>query len=79
MSERLERSLLAKVRSARYYIQHGREQAAAHKLESLVHQIRAQSGKQITRAAAADLMHRANVLIDRLTDDDDDDDDRDDD
>ena len=79
MSERLERSLLAKVRSARYYIQHGREQAAAHKLESLVHQIRAQSGKQITRAAAADLMHRANALIDRLTDDDDDDDDRDDD
>jgi pimeloyl-ACP methyl ester carboxylesterase len=79
MSERLERSLLAKVRSARYHIQHGHESAAAHKLESLVHQIRAQRGKEITRAAAADLIHRSNVLIDRLTDDDDDDDDRDDD
>ena len=73
MTERLERSLLAKVRSARYYIQHGREHAAAHKLESLVHQIRALRGKEISRPAAADLIHRANVLIDRLTDDDDDD------
>ena len=78
MTERLERSLLAKVRSARYNIQHGRVQVAAHKLEALVHEIRAQRGKQITRVAAADLMHRANVLIDRLTDDDDNDD-RDDD
>jgi hypothetical protein len=78
MTERLERSLLAKVRSARYYIQHGREHAAAHKLESLIHQIRALRGKEISRPAAADLIHRANVLIRRLSAEDGDDD-RDDD
>ena len=75
ITERLERSLLAKVRTARYSVRHDRNLAAAHKLEAMVHQIRALRGKEISRPAAADLIHRANVLIDRLSDDDDDEDD----
>jgi cell division septation protein DedD len=74
ISEQLEWSLLAKVRAARYSVQHDRYDAAAHKLEALVHQVRAQRGKQITQGAATDLIHRANALIGRLDDDDGDDD-----
>ena len=78
LTQRLERGLLAKVRSARYFVRHDRNHAAAHKLEAMVHQIRALRGKEISRPAAADLIHRANVLIRRLSADDGDDD-RDDD
>jgi hypothetical protein len=70
IAPQLENSLLAKVRGARFSVQHGQYHAAANKLEALVHQVRALRGKKVTRAAAANLIHRANVLIERLSDDD---------
>jgi len=75
MTERLERSLLAKVQAARYFVQHHRYHAAADKLKALIHQVEDERGEQITRAAAADLTHRAKDLVRRLSDDNDDDDD----
>jgi outer membrane protein assembly factor BamD (BamD/ComL family) len=78
MTRRLEWSLLAKVQAARFYVRHDRPHAAAHRLEAMVNQIWAQRGKEISKPAAADLIHQANALIRRLMSDDEDDD-RDDD
>jgi len=69
IGEQLEGSLLAKVRTARLHVQHGREAAAAHRLEALVDQIEEQRGKRISRPAARNLIAQAEAILDRLVDD----------
>jgi hypothetical protein len=69
----LKGSLLAKVGVARVHLQHGREAAAANRLEALVDQIEEQRGKRITYPAARNLIRRAEALIDRLGGDEDED------
>jgi len=74
IGEQLEGSLLAKVRTARLHVQHGREAAAAHRLEALVDQIREQRGKRISHSAARNLIGQAEAILDRLLEADDEDD-----
>jgi hypothetical protein len=69
----LKGSLLAKVGVARVHLQHGREAAAANRLEALVDQIEEQRGKRITYPAARNLIRRAEALIERLGGDEDED------
>lgn len=69
----LKRSLLAKVGVARVHLQHGREAAAANRLEALVDQIEEQRGKRISYPAARNLIRRAEALIERLGGDEDED------
>ena len=68
----LKGSLLAKVGVARVHLQHGREAAAANRLEALVAQIEEQQGERISRPAARNLIGQAEALIDRLGGDEDD-------
>lgn len=70
IGELLALSLLAKLQTARDHFQHGRERAAANRLEAFVDQIEEQRGKRISDTAARDLIPRAEALIDRLVDDD---------
>jgi len=72
IGEQLEGSLLAKVRTARLHVQHGREAAAVHRLEALVDQIEEQRGKRISHLAARNLIRKAEALIERLGGDEDD-------
>jgi hypothetical protein len=72
IGKQLEGSLLAKVRTARLHVQHGRETAAANRLEALVDQIEEQQGKRISRPAARNLIRQAEALIERLGGDEDD-------
>jgi hypothetical protein len=70
IGELLALSLLAKLQTARDHFQHGRERAAANRLEAFVDQIEEQRGKRISDTAARDLIPRAEALIDRLVVDD---------
>jgi hypothetical protein len=72
IGELLGGSLLAKVRVARGHLLHGREPAAANRLEALVDQIEEQQGKRISKPAARTLIRQAEALIDRLGGDEDD-------
>jgi hypothetical protein len=74
IGEQLEGSLLAKVRTARLHVQHGREAAAAHRLEALVDQIEEQRGRRISHSAARTLIGQAEAILDRLPEADDEDD-----
>ena len=77
IGQQLKGSLLAKVHVARMHLQHGREAAAANRLEALVEQVEEQRSKRITAPAARDLIRRAEAVIDRLDGDDDDEEERD--
>ena len=59
-------SLLAKLSSAQKLIMVGRDSAAINKLSAFIAQVRAQSGKTISPAAAALLIADADWLIDSL-------------